>query len=75
MLALRRGYRRLVPVHRHGAAEYPDVCAGGTTSRSCRRTPRVSPLLQLGATLTSSPLGSVLGCELCAVARLESYGE
>jgi len=51
MLALRRGYRRLVPVHRHGAAEYPDVCAGGTTSRSCRRTPRVSPLLQLGATL------------------------
>src|SRR5678816_3422447 len=75
MLALRRGYRRPVPVHRLGAAEYPDVCAGGTTSRSCRRTPRVSPLLQLGATLTSSPLGSVLGCELCAVARLESYGE
>ena len=56
MLALRRGYRRPVPVHRPGAAEYPDVCAGGTTSRSCRRTPRVSPLLQLGATLTSMSL-------------------
>jgi len=51
MLALRRGYRRPALVHRLGAARYPDVCAGGTTSRSCRRTPRVSPLLQLGATL------------------------
>ena len=29
----------------------PDVLAGGTTSQSCRRTPRVSPLLQFGATL------------------------
>src|SRR5215212_8339800 len=29
----------------------PDVVAGGTTSQSCRRTPRVSPLLQFGATL------------------------
>ena len=32
----------------------PDVLAGGTTSRSCRRTPRVSPLVLFGATLCSA---------------------
>ena len=31
------------------------VLAGGTTSRSCRRTPRVSPRNQLRATLASRP--------------------
>ena len=33
--------------------ELRDALAGGTTSRSCRRTPRVSPLVQFGATLRS----------------------
>jgi hypothetical protein len=39
----------------------PDVLAGGTTSRSCRRTPRVSPLLQFGATLQSVSVGPLRG--------------
>src|ERR1043165_2781018 len=37
-----------------------NVLAGGTTSRSCRRTPRVSRLVQFGATLSwGSPLSLV----------------
>ena len=41
--------------------------AGGTTSRSCRRTPRVSPLLRFGATLRSpSPSTDTPRCELRA---------
>ena len=50
-----------------GEGPNPDVLAGGTTSRSCRRTPRVSPLLQFGATLRSpgSPYPATR-CELRA---------
>jgi hypothetical protein len=33
----------------------PDVLAGGTTSRSCRRTSRVSPTNHVGATLCFPP--------------------
>src|SRR3954464_12752314 len=49
--------RRLDLVAQQRGTGTPDVLAGGTTSRSCRRTPRVSPLLQFGATLQSIPVG------------------
>src|SRR5262245_61032464 len=59
MLALRRGSRRLdltaQPVRDQALPNVTDVLAGGTTSRSCRRTPRVSPLVPFGATLGSPP--------------------
>src|SRR5690242_2307577 len=43
----------------------PDVLAGGTTSRSCRRTPRVSPLVTFGATLGSAGFPPMTSrCEL-----------
>src|SRR6185436_2741843 len=43
-----------------------NVLAGGTTSRSCRRTPRVSRLVQFGATLSWAHLPRYPVCELHA---------
>ena len=50
----------------------PDVLAGGTTSRSCRRTPRVSRLVQFGATLGSRLSAGFRSCPV-AIPRAANF--